>query len=387
MYHHIFSWNHYDIGFQWGSLLAANSNFILENIPFPLDGERTGFSEKCLPLYKQYFPEILEEIQGIADGQSCAASKIHAFLFSMYALPPACHCSCFAVSAKRQILLGRNSDFLTMLEETNRNVIYDFETGSYAFTGNTTAFVQMEDGINEKGLAVGLTSVFPRMIKPGLNAGMLLRYFLEKCTCTEHALEELKRLPVSSAQTIIFADISGNIALAECDARQIVITRSSADAPYVCATNCFHADVLRTPSDIFSSATYSSTLSSDLQYDAPFPGVQSGIFPPATRSGTSAPGSYNGAGMNSPISFPDDWKAELRYQTLTRTLSHNADNFTLRDGMDLLSGKKGFLCQYDRKSGRDTVWSVLYDLSNHNIYRAEGNPPEQPYREDDCFIF
>ena len=39
----------------------------------------------------------------------------------------------------------------------------------------------MEDGINEYGLAVGLTSVAPTKIKPGINAGMLLRLFLEKC--------------------------------------------------------------------------------------------------------------------------------------------------------------------------------------------------------------
>ena len=72
------------------------------------------------------FPEILEEIQGVADGQKCAAEPLRAFLFSMYAMPPACHCSCFAVAGGDKVLFGRNSDFLVSLENTNTNAIYRF---------------------------------------------------------------------------------------------------------------------------------------------------------------------------------------------------------------------------------------------------------------------
>ena len=36
----------------------------------------------------------------------------------------------------------------------------------------------MEDGVNEYGLATGLTFVYPKIRKAGLNAGMLVRYFL-----------------------------------------------------------------------------------------------------------------------------------------------------------------------------------------------------------------
>ena len=37
----------------------------------------------------------------------------------------------------------------------------------------------MEDGINEYGLAVGLTFVYPKITKAGFNAGMLVRYLKE----------------------------------------------------------------------------------------------------------------------------------------------------------------------------------------------------------------
>ncbi len=181
MYHAHLKGTHYEIGFHWGSLLEKHGHFILNNLPFPIKKERKAFALACVPVYQKYFPEILEEIQGLADGQHCEAEMLQAVLFSMYAMPPACHCSCFAVADHETILFGRNSDFLTELEKYNLNVIYHIDADSYGFTGNTTAFLELEDGINEQGLAVGLTAVYPHAIQPGLNAGMLLRFILEKC--------------------------------------------------------------------------------------------------------------------------------------------------------------------------------------------------------------
>lgn len=54
---------------------------------------------------------------------------------------------------------------------------------------------------------------------------------------------------------------------------------------------------------------------------------------------------------------------------------------------DLLGGKFGFMCQYDRKKNADTVWSVIYDLSEKRIYRVEGNPGRKVYKEDLRFKF
>ena len=161
MYHERFTGSHYEIGYRWGSLLAKHGKFILDQIPFSVTKERIAYAEASIPVYQAYFPEILEEIQGIADGQGTKNELFRAVLISMYSMPPEEHCSCFAVSNGEAIILGRNSDFLTELEEKNMNVIYRLSSDSYDFTGNTTAFVEMEDGVNEKGLAVGLTSVYP----------------------------------------------------------------------------------------------------------------------------------------------------------------------------------------------------------------------------------
>ncbi|OUQ35309.1 C45 family peptidase [Faecalibacterium sp. An122] len=335
MYHAHFRGTHYEAGFRWGSLLLKHQNIILKNIPFEITQERIDYALSCLPIYKKYYPEIIEEIQGLADGQRCDVRVLQAVLFSMYAMPPTCNCSCFAFAAGEEILLGRNSDFLTEIEKLNLNVIYRLTDGAYSFNGNTTAFVEVEDGVNEYGLAVGLTSVYPLERKPGFNAGLLLRYLLEKCKTVSEAVSCLHQLPVASAQTLILADMSGKLALVECDSECVeVISSWSETHSFVCATNAFHLARMA---------------------------------------------EYNSVGV-------DNWFAESRFQTLLSALQ-NAKNLDLTFAKKLLSGDYGFLCQYDRNTGKDTVWSVVYDLKQHKIYRSEGNPRHRSFKEDARFHF
>lgn len=101
-----------------GTQLFKHGKILLYNVPFPVSQERISFGERCRPFYEKWYPEVL----------------------------------------------ARNSDFLTETEKWNMNCIYKFSNGSNAFQGNTTAFVEMEDGINEYGLAIGLTSVCPKVL-------------------------------------------------------------------------------------------------------------------------------------------------------------------------------------------------------------------------------
>lgn len=333
MYHVRFKGTHYEIGYRFGSSLAKHDQYLLNHVPFPITQERKDFAHSCIPIYQKFFPEILEEIRGLADGQHCELDALQAVLLSMYAIPPACSCSCFAISSENHTLLCRNSDFLTELEKLNMNVIYKFSNNSYDFTGNTTAFVEIEDGVNEHGLAVGLTSIYPITIKSGFHAGMLLRFFLEKCRTTEEVLCSIQRLPISSAQTITVADASGNIAMIECNSEKIAVIHPSAEQPFVCAANMFHSMELLT--------------------------LQS--------------------------SNVDNWKSEQRYCTLVQTLNKYNGKIDLPIAKDLLAGKNGFLCQYDRTTGKDTVWSVIYDLKEKTIYRVEGNPGRKNFIKDERF--
>lgn len=213
----------------------------MENIPFEITQERIDYALSCLPIYEKYYHEIVEEIQGLADGQQCDVRILQAVLFSMYSMPPSCNCSCFAFTTGEEIFLGRNSDFLTEIERLNQNVIYKLTDGVYSFTGNTTAFVEIEDGVNEHGLAVGLTSVYPYQCKLGFNAGMIVRYLLEKCKNVSETVSCLYQLPIASAQTLTLADTMGAIAVIECNAEQIKVEKTlNSNLSFVCATNTFH---------------------------------------------------------------------------------------------------------------------------------------------------
>lgn len=322
--------DHRETGYRFGAALAEQGFFLLDHVPFPITPARRQFSQACLPHYQAHFPEILQEIQGLAQGQRCEEEALQAVLFSMYALPPGCACSCFALPG----LLGRNSDFLAALASQTLNVIYQLPGNHYAFRGNTTSFLQMEDGINRQGLVVGLTSVSPAEICPGLNGGMLVRLLLEKCRDVPQALEVLERLPIASAQTLTLADRQGQIALAECSAQGVEIIHPTKELPFVCATNSFHSPKMK------------------------------------------------------PLQGPQDpvWQSERRYQTLTRTLARQKGQVTVQEAQKLLAGRHGFLCQYDSASGCDTLWSVVYDLKNKAIWQADGNPSRQDFRQDTRFL-
>lgn len=333
MYHVRFKGTHFEAGLKWGAALGKRGNFILSRVPFPVTEERRQFADRCAPIYRRYCPEIVQEVEGIARGQGCSAEELQAVLFSMYAMPPGPCCSCFAVTNESGIIFGRNSDFLPELEKLNMNVIYSLSGGALGFTGNTTAFVEMEDGVNESGLAAGLTSVYPGKVQPGLNAGIILRLILEKCPDVPSAIALIQTLPISSAQTFTLADTGGNIALVECCSEKTVVYR--AGYGFVCAVNSFCLDEME---------------------------------------------KFKVQGI-------DDWNARERHEVMSRYLGAHWRELSINKAEKLLAGEFGFMFQYDRKTGKDTVWSTVFDLGKRDIYRAEGNPSRRKYQKDGRFAF
>lgn len=334
MYHGRFTGTHYEAGYKWGRLLLKNGKRLDHCPTFALAEDKYAFARDCTAVYQKHFPEILDEIQGIADGNEVPAETLQALLFCMYCFEFDNKCTCFAFSKGEEVVFARNSDFLVSLEKLYMNCLYHLK-GGYAFNGNTTAFVQMEDGVNQHGLAVGLTFVYPHMRKPGLNAGMLLRYLLEKCETTREALEKLYELPIASAQTLTIADKGGKIAVAECNPEEIEVIRPRVGEQFVVTANNFNSEKMQP---------------------------------------------YRNPGI-------DDWRSDERYQTARHALERNKDGYSLTFAEDLLSGKYGFMCQYDRKQNADTVWSVVYDLRKKRIWRAEGNPSRKPFKEDSRMKF
>ena len=324
MHHSRWKGDHYQAGLQYGKRLLENDVILSHKIK--VSKERENYASLCIPLYEKYYPETIQEIKGVAEGLQIPFMSNASFLLSMYAYTNANHCSCIAVSTPQCLMLGRNSDFLVEIEKICDSPYYQLDN-VYAFIGHTTAWSQIEDGMNEHGLAVGLTLLYPTCIAPGFNAGMLVRYLLEKCQTTQQAITALKMLPIGSAQTITLGDKTGDIAVVEC--------------------NCHHV-IVRFPEKgiIFTTNHY---ISKELQ-------------------------SYQYKGK-------DDIHTHERYETLMH-FSQIEKNYSIENMQALLSGKYGFMCQYDRKKGMDTIWSCIYDLKNQEIIRVEGNPNRKRYQKE-----
>lgn len=329
MIHARFTHTPYEAGYRWGKRLYDHGFHIDQNTHFVIDEKRKNFASLCMPIYKTYAQNILSEIKGIADGQHMPLEDLCAFLFSMYCFDLDHHCTCFACQDDHHIFLGRNSDFLIEMEQQYMNCLYQC-SDMIPFQANTTAFVQMEDGMNAYGLAIGLTFVYTDQRKPGLNGGMLVRYLLERCRNVEDACAILKQIPIASSQTLTLADPQGNLLVVECTPDHIEMIKPNKNKPYVIAVNHFQT-------------------------------------PECKRF---------------QVQNMDDWKSKERYQTVNNTLRKHASHLSLPLVKDILSGRCGFLCQYERKLGADTVWSVIYDVKTNAIYRVEGNPNRRKFKED-----
>jgi predicted choloylglycine hydrolase len=77
--------------------------------------------------------------------------------------------------------------------------------------------------------------------------------------------------------------------------------------------------------------------------------------------------------------------SEDRYQTVYHALMDDARSDGITHAKNILSGRHGFICQYDTKLNFDTIWASVFDISNNKIYRAEGNPSRTKFREDTRF--
>ena len=206
---------------------------LLGEIPFPMTQDRFDFASSCLPLYERYYPQIIMEIQNLAKGLKVEERILFALFFSMYAIVPSAHCSCIAMCDDENVFLGRNSDFFINMKETNSHFIYD------GYYGNSTAFLELEDGRNKAGLAVGFTSVFPHNPKPGLNSGLILRLLLEKTDSVKSAISLLESIPIASSQTYMMADKSGHIAYVECSSEHMEKVEYSSGRHCLVSTNRF----------------------------------------------------------------------------------------------------------------------------------------------------
>lgn len=339
MYHLRLKGDHYEMGVKRGKIFKKCQ----VSFPLHLDGFQLEHGERSEAALRKYFPEVCEEIRGVSDAISADYLRFASWMLCMgccmYNLEnnipiEVRGCTAFAYAKGGRILYGRNNDLPPYLREGSKSEIYAPKNGN-RFQITTSSFINGEEGINERGLAVAMTFVMTSLdkIQAGFNSCFIVRYLLEKAGNTEQAVSLLMELPIASNCNILLADKSGDMKVVECtpSMKKIRDAESFENGRIICTVNSFTSDEMK-------------------QYD-----------------------DANG----------DDYDSHKRYQVVMDSFaSGRIKEDYIETTKQLLKGDYGFMCQYDNEPDFETVWSSVFDLESLTVYRAEGDPRKKKFMMD-----
>lgn len=236
------SGTNYQIGFTLGKRVQDCP----ELIKYQTQGF-TGFDSKAVvqaqKLFGQWCPGLTEELTGFADALKVPPEQI--FYYGMTYLRP--NCSQIALAPSRSQnghpLLARNYEFNDTAEDFQ--LIRTQVAGRYQHLGTSVLNFGRDDGMNEHGLAVSMSSCgFPvgapkSMRQPkitGLQFWAVIRSVLENCRDVAAAIQYVQEMPIAYNLNLMLVDRSGQIALVETIDGRLAVKRLEPNG-FLLATN------------------------------------------------------------------------------------------------------------------------------------------------------
>lgn len=235
----------YEIGQEMGHIVA--------NIP-PLKAWLTSGWQAlnaedgvlAMDLFERWCPGLNEEIQGMADVLN--VKPIQVTYYAMTYLKPGCSQMVLLpqLTQSHHVMLARNYDFSHQFEEftlTRTSV-----QGKFTHLGTSVMLFGRDEGLNDHGLAVSMSScgypvgAMEKMRKPalrGLQFWAVIRTILENCADVGESLLYIKDMPIAYNINLLLADCSGNAALVETLDGKMAVKRidSKGEQHYLHATN------------------------------------------------------------------------------------------------------------------------------------------------------
>lgn len=326
MYHPRLYGDFYEMGLKYGSLLNKHG-FELPKI----SKEKTKFGLESYNELKKFYPEVVEEIKGFAKGIKIKDGILASFLLSIgifEKFEETAQCSCFAYNNDGSVIFGRNHDYLLEFKKfTESSLIAPKD--KYSYISQSDVFIGRQDGINEKGLAIGMNFVNGTSFQPGINFYFITRYILENCSSTKEAIEVIEKTKVSSSINFLLADKSGELAVVESCPKHKEIRHPKVEDNFIVSTNEF--------------------ISSEMRL-------------------------YDQGDVN--------WsKSQERYNALYNYFTA-ANQLNLQNAKEILSDEENCISMNLKKEKFGTLWSVVANLSELKIERAEGQPKITNYKPD-----
>lgn len=202
--------------------------------------------EKAVALFDRWCPGLNEELQGFSEVLEVPLAQV--IYYGMTYLRP--NCSQIAVlppiTKSGRPMLARNYEFSHEAEDFT--LVKTSVTGKYTHLGTSVLRFGRDDGFNESGLAVTVTSCgFPvgplqYMRKPkivGLQFWAVIRSLLENCQDVNEALAFMADMPIAYNLNLMLMDKAGNAALVETVDGYRATKQISAGGheTYLCTTN------------------------------------------------------------------------------------------------------------------------------------------------------
>ena len=211
----------YEIGRRLGALVAADPRLKARHTA-GVEGFGPAQAAEAAELFDRWCPGLNEELAGLADGLGIPPERLY-FCGMTYLVP---RCSQVAllpsVTAEGKPLALRSYEFSHEAEDFC--LVRTAPAGKYAHLGTSVLRVGRDEGLNEHGLSVTMSScgfpvgALPYMRAPkrkGLQFWAVVRALLENCRDVDEALDYLEGMPIAYNLNMILLDRSGHAALVE----------------------------------------------------------------------------------------------------------------------------------------------------------------------------
>ena len=312
------------MGLKYGERLRRRNY-----VPPPPPPQNLKFVKDCETIVERYLPELLEEIEGIAEGGNFDVRSLKALVLTLNVGG----CSAVAINGKYtrdgKTLFGRNYDFFPSF----RKFIEVYRTSpadGLSSIACTDIFVGREDGVNEAGLAIAAAYVGFTEFRPGIIFTLALRGVLDHCHDVDEAIMFLKNIPHPHNINFLVADSSGGIAIIEANPKKVRVKRLK---EFGAITNHFQSKEM----SIYENSSMRPESSID------------------------------------------------RLNNLRNWFNRKNKLVGIEDLKLVLSDRKNGVCQYNGKDRRwvepiFTLWSWVTKVGKRNIQLAEGAPNRARYK-------
>jgi predicted choloylglycine hydrolase len=320
------------IGQKQGELLRRN-RVSLEKITVD-----SKLFRRQLSAYKRYYPELLEEFEGMAQSAKLDKDKLIYKLitaeirWSISKLRPPWNkaCTIFGVKNGNGAFVGRNYDWTPetekvfqpyMIANRDRNAfigITDMDIGDPTDGGRAPFFYNADDAINDKGLFIGVTYAHHDEWSYGIVSTHMTKMVSETCETVQDALAVFRRVPLCFPKNYFVSDRHGNMAVIEHTSREYKVVYG--EGGVLIQTNHYVDSVLSGEDRVL-------------------------IDNPTTNT-------------------------YLRYYEVLREINRRRDQLKLSDVIQILGNGELRVCQNEPKM--KTIWSLALDMTKRR-YRLYWN--------------